>query len=603
VTSVGMASAPDREAVELREFELAWASRTILLVDIVESVRLIEQDQLGTISRWIGFVDYLKREILPRWGGRPFKSLGDGLLLDFADVRSAVAAAFAIQKAKTAENAERPAAKQIFLRMGMEVGDVVVTSEDLHGHGVNLAARLMTLAGPGEIIVSKHVRDRLTPELDVELDDLGDCYLRHISEPVRAYRIGPPGPRPVMHPTLSAEDLAPSIAVVPFSCHELKSGGSVVGQVLAEEIIRALSQSQDLAVISRLSTTVFQDREITAFQIGSHLRADYVLSGRCRGGDRCLIVDVELADPKSGRVLWTKRFKGRYQELLEGGQELLEELVADIGSAVVARELQRSRLQSLPTLKAYTLLMGAIALMHRLSRRDFEQARELLGALIDRGTRQPVPQAWLANWHVLRVQQGWSTDRRQDARHALECTKRALDVDPDCSLALAIDGFVHTNLLKRLDIAEGRYDLAIAANPSNSLAWLLKGTLHAFKGEGEQAIDDTQRALKLTPLDPHKYFYDSLAASACIAAEQYDAAYQLARRSLRLNRKHTSTLRVMIVAQWELGLEMEARQTLQELLRLEPTLTVSKWLKCAPSAAYRVGQHFAHVLRQAGLPS
>ena len=153
----------------------------------------------------------------------------------------------------------------------------------------------------------------------------------------------------------------------------------------------------------------------------------------------------------------------------------------------------------------------------------------------------------------------------------MESTKRALDIDPDCSLALAIDGFVHTNLLKKLDIAQERYNHAIVANPSNPLAWLLKGTLHAFMGEGQQAVDNTQRALKLSPLDPHRYFYDSLAATACLAAYRYEDALELAQRSLRANRKHTSTLRAMAIAQWQLGRHDEARQTVQELMKLEPT--------------------------------
>jgi tetratricopeptide (TPR) repeat protein len=247
--------------------------------------------------------------------------------------------------------------------------------------------------------------------------------------------------------------------------------------------------------------------------------------------------------------------------------------------------------------------MGAIALMHRLSPDDFNEARHLLQTLLDRGDRLSVPQAWLGNWHVLRVQQGWSEDPRQDAYHALECTKRALDADPDCSLALAIDGFVHTNLLKKLDVAEDRYDRALSANPSNPLAWLLKGVLHAFQGEGNEAIEYTQRALKLTPLDPHRYFYDSLSASAYIAGAQYDKALELAKRSLRVNRKHTSTLRVMTVAQWRLGLHDQAHHTAQELLRLDPALTVSRWLENSPSGPYRVGQEFAATLREAGIPN
>jgi tetratricopeptide (TPR) repeat protein len=146
------------------------------------------------------------------------------------------------------------------------------------------------------------------------------------------------------------------------------------------------------------------------------------------------------------------------------------------------------------------------------------------------------------------------------------------------------------------------YRRAVASSPSNSLAWLLKGTLHAFMSEGKEAVENTQRALKLSPLDPHRYYYESLSATAYIANAQYDRALELAQRSLRANRLHTSTLRVIIVAQWRLGLHDEARRTLQDLLRLEPNFTVSGWLGRTPAAKYPIGIETAEVFRQAGAP-
>ena len=597
-----VASTPNGIASPHPTYPVSWANRAVLLADIVESVRLIEQDEVRIISRWLALVEHVKKEILPKHNGRLVKSLGDGMLMDFADVRSAVSAAFAIQQASTRDNAGVLPEQQILLRMGMEVSDVIVEPDDLHGRGVNLAARLMGLAGPGEIVISAHARDQLTAALDADVEDLGDCFLRHVSQPVRAYRIGPPGPRPVIKPSRSMDEMKPTIAVVPFAPQHVPADRDVIGEVLAEEVIRALSRSPDLSVISRLSTTVLRGRDLPLSEIGGLLNADYVLSGRYGGDERMVVLDAELADAKSGRILWTERLKGTVEDLLTGEQELVSRLVAEVGGAVIRRELQRSRAEPLPTLRAYTLLMGAIALMHRLSLREFNEANRLLQALIDRGVHQPVPYAWLANWHVLRVQQGWSEDERQDAYLALEATKRALDVDPECSLALAIDGFVHTNLLKKLDVAEERYNHAITANPSDSLAWLLRGTLHAFKGDGLQAVHDTRRALKLTPLDPHRYFYDSLAATACISAGLYAQALEHAQRSLRANRKHTSTLRAVAVSQWQLGMHQEARNTAQELLKLEPTLTVGRWLERAPSAPYRLGQEVASVFRKLGVP-
>ncbi|MGH7002468.1 MAG: adenylate/guanylate cyclase domain-containing protein [Alphaproteobacteria bacterium] len=582
---------------------VVWATRAVLLIDVVESVRLIEQDEVSAVSRWLAFVEHVKTGILPECKGRVVKSLGDGLLLDFDDVRAAVAAAFAIQHASNRANSGLPAERQMHLRMGLEVSDVIVEPDDVHGRGVNLAARLMTLARPGEIVISAHARDQLTPDLDADIEDLGECYVRHLRDPVRAYRIGPLGPRPLILPGMRQDDIAPTIAVVPFAARSAPAEHDILGEVLAEEIIRALSHTSELNVISRLSTTAFRRRQVTLAEISAHLNADYVLSGVYSTDGQTVSLDAELAEAKSGRIVWTDRLKDQVSGILSGEPKLIGRVIAQVAAAIITRELQRSQSQPLPTLKAYTLVLGAIALMHRGSLPDFEQARHLLQTLIDRGARHAIPQAWMANWHVLRLTQGWSLDARQDGYLALECTKRALDSDPNCSLALAIDGFVHTNLLKRLDVARDRYDLALLANPSNALAWLLRGTLAAFTDEGQSAVDDTQRALQLSPLDPQRYFYDSLAASACITARQFDRALELAQRSLRANRRHTSTLRVKAVAQWQLGRHDEARATAKELLTLEPTLTVGRWLERSPSAPYKIGKEFAEVLRQVGVPN
>jgi adenylate cyclase len=582
---------------------IAWANRAVLLVDIVESVRLMEQNEASVISRWLNFVGFVKGQILPQFSGHFVKSLGDGMLLDFEDVRSGVAASLTIQEGSKRVNVGIPAEEQILLRMGMEVSNVVIEIDDILGRGVNLAARLMTLAGPGEIIISQHVRDRLTPALDAEIEDLGECFLRHLKEPVRAYRIGPPGPRPWIKHVLSLDDLAPAIAVVPFAPRHVQGARHIIGDVLAEEIIRKLSRLPDLTVISRLSTAAFRGRNAPSSEIAAYLGADYVLSGAYRSDEHDVVLDVELAESKSGRVLWTEHLTDNIAGILTGEQELVSRAAAGVARAVVTRELQRSQLQPLPTLKAYTLLMAAIALMYRLSLADFEEAHRLLQALLERGARQPIASAWMANWHVLRVQQGWSDNPRLDAQVALDFTKRALDADPDCSLAFAIKGFVHTNLLKDFDIALECYGSALATNPSNALAWLLKGTLHAFRSEGQVAVEHTERALSLSPLDPHRYFYDSLSATACVAARHYDRALELAQRSLRANCMHTSTLRVLTAAHWHLGQHKEARKAAQQLLKLEPSLTVSGWLERSPAAPYPVGQETAEALRGAGVPN
>jgi adenylate cyclase len=582
--------------------EFQHAYRAVLFTDVVDSVRLIERDEEGTISRWLGIVDHIENSVLPGSGGRVVKRLGDGMLLEFENVQAAASAAFEIQQASARDNAEQPPDHQMLLRIGLDVSDVIVSHQDLYGRGVNLAARLMGLAGPGEIVISARAQGQLTPVLDADVEDLGECYLKNIQAPVRAFRIGPPGPHPVIKSRWSLGELRPTLAVIPFAVRGEAAEQGILGEVLADEIIRALCRAQELNVISRLSTTAFAGRKLNLDEVKLHLRANYVVSGTCRVSVDSVSLDAEMVETKTGQIVWEKRLTERIAGILEGDHELAGRAVAEISGAIMTHELLRTRSQPLPTLESYALLMGAIASMHRLTATDFNDARVMLEAILERGSHQPLAQAWLARWHVLRVQQGWSDNVMEDAHRALELTKRALDSDPEFSLALAIDGFVHTNLLRRFDIARERYNLAIRSNPSDALALLLKGMLHAFCDEGDQAVRDTELALTLSPLDPHRYFYDSLTASANLTAGNYARALDLAKRSLRANRMHTSTWRVLTVAQWQLGMSEEACESAQQLLRLEPTFTVAGYLERAPGASFSIGKLIADVLRKAAVP-
>jgi class 3 adenylate cyclase/TolB-like protein len=577
--------------------------RAVLVADVVESVRLIEQDEEAFVRRWRAFVAAMMGEEFPTHGGRLVKSLGDGMLVELDTAQAAVNCALAVQARMARVERHFEPQQQIRLRIGIHIAPVIVDELDLFGEGVNLAARLAALAGPGEIVASAALREALTPVLDADVEDLGDCHLKHVRLPVRAYRIGPPGDWPVIEPGTSVlPELRPTIAVIPFAGRGVAPEHAVLGEVLAEEIISALSRTPELNVISRLSTTAFGGRQTSLAEVQAHLRANYVVSGGYRVAGARVTLAAELAEARSGHVVWSDRLQGDVGAIVGGDDDLTRRIVAAIGHAVTACETERALSHSMPTLESYTLLLGAVALMHRLSPCSFERARQMLQALKERVPRHAIPDAWLAKWYVLRVQQGWSADPKLDARQALDCTRRALDADAHCALAMAIDGFVHTNLLKRLDIAEQRYDMALDANPNESLAWLLKGTLHAFKGEGRQAVDSTLQALRLSPLDPLKYFYDSLAATAALAAGEYERAIEHARRSLRANRTHTSTLRALAIAQVQTGRDAEARETVRELLRLEPTLTVRAYLERSPSSAFETGRIWSGALRAAGLP-
>jgi len=397
-------------------------------------------------------------------------------------------------------------------------------------------------------------------------------------------------------------ELKPTVAVIPLHIQG-EPKDNPIGEILADSIITGLSSSDALNVISRLSTTIFRNREISLQGIGEHLNADYIFNGTYLLNGKTLRLNVELCTANDGRIVWADRLERTFDNINILEQDIANEIAEKISDQIVGNELNRTLTGNTASMETYSLMISAIRLMHRESRSDFTRARKMLQAVIERPVNSPAPYAWLAKWHVLEFNRGWNTNDKAVAENAIRCTQMALDVDSHCSLALTIDGFVHTNILKDLETGNARYDQALSLNPNESLAWLLKGTLNAFKGLGSKALDETSKARRLSPLDPLRYYYESLSATAALSAEKYELAIELATSSLRVNNMHTSTLRALAIAQSELGKLDDARETVTRILRLDPTLTVRNYLERSPSRDYAIGEKWSEALCRAGLPN
>lgn len=582
----------------------------VLVVDMVESVRLMQSCESITVRRWARTVHRVREEILVRHRGRLVKSLGDGLMARFDAVRDAVAAAQAIHALLDGDNQGLQLEGRMQVRAGLHVTHTWSDGMDLYGAGVNLAARLAALAGPGETVASAAVHDGLTPGLDASSEDLGDCYLKHVGEPVRAFRIGPatglsatvataPAHTRLRHELLA---LQPVIAVIPFSSLGGDPNSFAIGELIADGANSMLSGSQHLRVVSRLSTRAFRDRSGNLAEIQSHLGATYVLSGSYAVTDRNLLVHVELLRTADGQVAWAGRLQAPVQDLLQARSELIESIVQAVNAQVFETAMKRTLAQPLPTLESYSLLLGGIHRMHCAARDAFERTGPLLEYLVERHQRIAAPRTWLAHWYILRATRGLSQDRRRDAGIALDMTRRALDADPTDSLAMAVEGFVHCHLLQDLDTAHARCEDALAANPNQALAWLYKGAIHAFRGEGAEAVAASQQALALSPLDPQRYYFESLAATAATAAHDYAAAQRLAESSLRLNRMHSSTWRMLVVSLVQQDKLDSARQAVRQLRLLEPGLTAESYLARMPGGAGGSCRMWAAAMTAAGLP-
>lgn len=396
--------------------------------------------------------------------------------------------------------------------------------------------------------------------------------------------------------------LLPVVAVLPFRSLDGEHPTAVLGDWVAEEICRSLSRSHLLAVISHLSCRAMASAPVDITAVRNILRADYCVTGTLRRSGSDLILDSDFVDTRSGRILWTRQHAYRAERFLDTSADGVAAIVAAVGSAIAEQALGHIRSKVPAAIDDHSLLIAGIALMHRAVLRDFARARELLEEAARRAPYTPELHAWLGKWYVLSVFNGWSADVAQETRHALDSTARALDLEPENAFSLTIDGFAQNNLLRRLDIADARYSAALARNPNAGLSWLLKGALHAFRDEGASAVKATERAHRLSPLDPFGYFYDSLNATAHLAMGDHQRALDLADRSLSQNDRHLSTLRTKIVALHHLGRGEEAAVAGQELLRRQPDFTVAAYQRSHPAAEYEFGRNAAAALRAAGIP-
>ncbi len=583
--------------------ELQRTRRAIVVVDVVESVRLMQAHEADVIDRWRRFVAEVRTEVLPKHGGRLVKSLGDGMLLEFAHAPPAVAAALEMQDRIVAYNAGRDAAEMLLLRMGVHLADVVVDELDVYGRGVNLAARLATLAEPGRLVVSAPVRDQLLDGVDLRLQDLGECYLKHLARPERAFQVDPA--RATTKPAASMHDrsgIGTTVAVVPLSSTGHRGQASVVGEFIADGVIAHLSRNPGLRVISRLSTSVIKGHARMAELARDKLRADYLLCGTCLQRGPLLLVSLELSDTRDQTVAWADQLRLRMDDLLSANANPVADIAAAVHRSIVDTEVSRVRTRPYPNLESFSLLVGSISLLHRSTQADFRRAGDVLDVLIERVPAHPSPHAWKAKWHFLNLIRGLSSAPDEERRRAQQAADRAVQCDESNALALTFKGLICGFLDRRLDESDSLYAQALALNPNEALAWLFTGTLRSWQGRGSEAAAAAEKALALSPLDPMRYYYDSLAAAAILADAQHGKAIELCHRSLRANRLHTATYRVLAIAQVMAGDTQGARQTAQDLMLLEPQLTVAAYSARYPGRDAAHAAQYAAALEAAGIP-
>jgi adenylate cyclase len=578
------------------------STKVIAVADVVESVRLMEQGEQEFIGRWHRFVNFVQEQV-PAHSGRLHKSLGDGLMLEFSDPAGCIRAALSMQAWFRDINQGLAPEEHVHLRIGAHVADFVADKYDIYGTDVNVAARIATLAGPGEVVISAALRKRLGHTLPLHLDDLGHCHLKHVKQPVHAYRIARVGHAPVLPAqAIAARGLRATVAVLPFGTRGETVAG-VSAETLADELVAGLARSDALQVVSRMSTAPLDPARDTLQTVLTEVGARYVLTGRARAQSDGVALYCELADAATGHVIWADNLAAA----ATGSAALLDsrlraQVVASVHGAVIQHEMESAESRPLPAVEGSTLVLASLGLMHRLSPMDMEQARRMLEHLLDRWRRHPTGHAWLAHLHVLRVQQASAGFARQEAALARAHATAAVQSDPGSALVLALDGHVCVHGTRNLEAAAERYHQALSVRPQHSLALLFQAELLALCGSAQAACAAAARAAESLSLEPLRYLYDATAALAALADHDARTAAEFAQLSLQRNPRYLPAWRTLIVAQVETDRLGEARANQQQLLKRQPAFTVGQFVG---STAMRdeLEARFADALLQAGAPA
>jgi TolB-like protein len=396
--------------------------------------------------------------------------------------------------------------------------------------------------------------------------------------------------------------MLPTIAVLPFRTIAGTTDHAVLGDWLAEEACRSLSRSNLIAVISHWSSRSLDAHAVDIAIIRERLAVDYCVVGTLRVGVNEIVLDADFLDAVSGRILWTRQFAGPLESFLGRTAEGVSEIVTAVGRAIADDAITHVSERQLTEVEDHRLLLAGVGLMHRPSLRAFARSRDLIEEALRRAPHAAEAHAWHGKWHALSVFNGWSTDPAKDTQRAVDCTTRALDINSESAFALTIDGFVHNNLLRRMDVARERYDAALKRNPNESLAWLMSSALHAFRDEPDAAVGAAEKARRLSPIDPFRYYYESLSATALFAAGRYAEALELADQSLVRHDRHISTLRAKAASLHCLGRAQEARAAASEILRRQPDFTVAGYLRGHPAGDHEFGRRVAAALTGAGIP-
>jgi adenylate cyclase len=580
----------------------------VLAADVAGYSRLMGRDEENTLAHLKSFRKTLVDPAIAAYRGRIVKTTGDGVLAEFASAVDAARCAVEVQRCMTKQNVDVPLDVRIEFRIGIHVGDIIADENDIFGDGVNIAARLEGIAQPGGICVSDDAHRQIRGKIDIVFDDIGEQTLKNIAEPMHAWHVGfadqagaaiRSTPSPIRVQDLALPD-KPSIVVLPFDNMSAEAGQDYLADGIVEAITAALSCIRSFFVIARSSAFTYKGRSTNARDVGKELGVAYLLEGSVqKAGTRVRII-VQLIETEGGAHVWSSRFDGAIDDFFDLEDRITEQVAGALQPSIRIAEIARSRRKRPQDLGSYDYTMRSMPHVWALEKDESAKALELLEKALAIDPQYPLALS-LAGWcHAQRSVYNWADSIAESRALARSLAERAAEMSGDDSIILAVLGTVHT-FLRNHGTARVLLERAVTLDPNAAWAWGRLGWLENYADQPQKAIENFERALRLSPIDPMNFNNYAGIASAHEVAQESEKALPFYRRALQERPNATWIYRNFSGCLLAAGQIDEAKQAFAVLLRNYPDLTVSKFKSAmvfSPAVLDRMGEN----LRKLGLP-
>jgi adenylate cyclase len=574
----------------------------ILAADVVGYSRLMGADEEGTLKRLVNIRQAVIDPAVGKSGGRIVKTAGDGFLIEYPSAVEAVRCGIVIQEQVTKHEQEQEVEQRFRFRIGINVGDVIASDDDIHGDGVNIAARLESLAEPGGILVSATVHATAANRLPCRFEDLGERSLKNIEKPVRVYRVAVAAEEHTARPALSLPD-KPSIAVLPFQNMSGDPEQEYFADGMVEDITTALSRISGLFVIARNSAFTYKGRAIDVRQVGRELGVRYVLEGSVRKAGNRVRITCQLVETTSGAHVWADRFDSNLEDIFELQDTITGQAAGAFEPNLQRAEIARAIVKPTENLDAYDLFLRGLQQFYLLTRQGTDEALRLLRLAIAIDSSFWIAKAMTAYCVAHAAAATWIERDTTLVAEGIEWSRSALANAPDDPTAMRLAGHAVAWLARDLDTGRVALDRAIMLNSNSAQALCSSGWVRNYLGDFNAARDHLRRALKLSPLDPELYFFQTGLAQALAfgSPPEPQQGLELAELALVGRPNWRTALNARVYCLVGLDRIEEARARAQQLVVLYPDASLSAIRRRFPHRPEAV-ERIVAALRKAEFP-